>query len=55
MPLPTIFAFGTMAMPVAVLLLLYGVYLPRHYVSLGIGFARPAQASCWSAASPSCG
>jgi GPH family glycoside/pentoside/hexuronide:cation symporter len=40
-PLPTIFAFGSIGMPVAVLLLLYGVYLPRHYVSLGIGPYKP--------------
>jgi Na+/melibiose symporter-like transporter len=30
-----------MGVPVAVLLLLYGVYLPRHYVSLGIGPYKP--------------
>jgi glycoside/pentoside/hexuronide:cation symporter, GPH family len=40
-PLPQVFAFGTMGVPVAVLLLLYGVYLPRHYVSLGIGPYKP--------------
>src|ERR1700684_3120478 len=41
-PLPTIWAFGTMAMPVAGMGLLYGVYLPRHYVGLGIGFVAVA-------------
>jgi len=40
-PLPTIFAFGTMGIPMAALLLIFGVYLPRHYVSLGIGGFRP--------------
>ena len=43
-PLPTIWAFGTMAMPVAVMGVLYGVYLPRHYVGLGIGFVAVAAA-----------
>jgi Na+/melibiose symporter-like transporter len=33
-----------MGMPVAVMLLLYGVYLPRHYVSLGIGDYKPGAA-----------
>jgi glycoside/pentoside/hexuronide:cation symporter, GPH family len=46
-PLPTIFAFGTMGVPVAVLLLLYGVYLPRHYVSLGIGPYKPGAAEAF--------
>ena len=41
-PLPTIWAFGTMAMPVAGMGLLYGVYLPRHYVGLGMGFVAVA-------------
>ncbi|HTX49970.1 MAG TPA: MFS transporter [Caulobacteraceae bacterium] len=43
-PLPTIWAFGTMTMPVAVMGVLYGVYLPRHYVSLGVGFVAVAAA-----------
>jgi Na+/melibiose symporter-like transporter len=34
-------------MPVAVLLLLYGVYLPRHYVSLGIGPYKPGAAEAF--------
>jgi Na+/melibiose symporter-like transporter len=46
-PLPTVFAFGTIGMPVAVLLLLYGVYLPRHYVSLGIGPYKPGAAEAF--------
>jgi len=46
-PLPTVFAFGTMGVPVAVLLLLYGVYLPRHYVSLGIGPYKPGAAQAF--------
>ncbi len=43
-PLPTIFAFGTIGMPVAVLLLIYVVYLPPHYVGLGLGFVAVAAA-----------
>ena len=46
-PLPQVFAFGTMGVPVAVLLLLYGVYLPRHYVSLGIGPYKPGAAQAF--------
>jgi GPH family glycoside/pentoside/hexuronide:cation symporter len=46
-PLPQVFAFGTIGMPVAVLLLLYGVYLPRHYVSLGIGPYKPGAAEAF--------
>ena len=46
-PLPTIFAFGTMGMPVAVMLLLYGVYLPRHVVSLGIDGLKPGAAQAF--------
>ncbi|HVN02353.1 MAG TPA: MFS transporter [Caulobacteraceae bacterium] len=41
-PLPIILAFGTMTMPVAAVGLLYGVYLPRHYVGLGVGFVAVA-------------
>jgi len=43
-PLHTLFAFGTLGMPVAVMLLIYGVYLPRHYVSLGLSFLAVAGA-----------
>jgi GPH family glycoside/pentoside/hexuronide:cation symporter len=46
-PLPQIFAFGTLGMPVAALLLIYGVYLPRHYVSLGIGPYKPGAAQAF--------
>ena len=46
-PLPTVFAFGTMGMPVAVMLLLYGVYLPRHVVSLGINGLAPGAAKAF--------
>lgn len=46
-PLPTVFAFGTLGMPVAALLLIYGVYLPRHYVSLGIGPYKPGAAQAF--------
>ena len=41
-PLPTVLAFGTIAMPVAAMGLIYGVYLPRHYVGLGVGFVAVA-------------
>jgi GPH family glycoside/pentoside/hexuronide:cation symporter len=43
-PLPTVFAFGAIGMPVAVLLLIYVVYLPPHYVGLGLGFVAVATA-----------
>ena len=43
-PLPTVWAFGSMAMPVAAMGLLYGVYLPRHYVGLGVSFVAVALA-----------
>jgi glycoside/pentoside/hexuronide:cation symporter, GPH family len=46
-PLHQVFAFGTLGMPVAALLLLYGVYLPRHYVSLGIGPFKPGAAQAF--------
>ena len=37
-PLPTIFALGSMGLPMAAMLLVFGLYLPRHYVGLGISF-----------------
>lgn len=37
-PLPTIFAFGSVGLPLASILLIYAVYLPRFYVGLGISF-----------------
>jgi Na+/melibiose symporter-like transporter len=37
-PLPTIMAFGTVGMPLAGILLMFVVYLPRFYVGLGISF-----------------
>jgi GPH family glycoside/pentoside/hexuronide:cation symporter len=37
-PIPTILAFGSMGLPLAGTLLIFGVYLPRYYVGLGIGF-----------------
>jgi Na+/melibiose symporter-like transporter len=36
--LPTILAFGTVGMPLAGILLMFVVYLPRFYVGLGISF-----------------
>jgi len=38
-PLPTVFAFGMPGMPIAGLLLILAVYVPRYYVGLGIDFA----------------
>jgi GPH family glycoside/pentoside/hexuronide:cation symporter len=38
-PLRTIFAFGLPGMPIAGLLLILAVYLPRYYVGLGVSFA----------------
>ena len=38
-PLPVIFAFGSVGLPLAALLLTTGLYLPRYYVGLGIPFA----------------
>jgi Na+/melibiose symporter-like transporter len=43
-PLPTVFAFGTLGVPVAGLVFIFGIYLPRHYVSLGVGFLAVAAA-----------
>ncbi|HWA62115.1 MAG TPA: MFS transporter [Caulobacteraceae bacterium] len=37
-PLPTIFAFGSLGVPLAGILLIFGVYLPRYYVGLGVSF-----------------
>ena len=37
-PLPTVFAFGIMGAPVAALTTVAGIYLPRYYVGLGLGF-----------------
>jgi Na+/melibiose symporter-like transporter len=37
-PLPTIFAFGTVGLPLAGIALMYGVYLPRYFVGLGVSF-----------------
>jgi len=36
-PLHNILSFGTLGVPLAATLVIFGVYLPRHYVSLGIG------------------
>ncbi len=38
-PLLTVTAFGTPCIPIAGLLLILGVYVPRYYVGLGISFA----------------
>jgi len=37
-PLPTIFAFGMPGLPIAGLLLILAVYVPRYYVGLGVDF-----------------
>ena len=38
-PLPTVFAFGSVGIPLAGILLMYGVYVPRFYAGLGISLA----------------
>ncbi len=38
-PLPIVFAFGMPGMPIAGLLLILAVYVPRYYVGLGLDFA----------------
>jgi len=38
-PLPTVTAFGMPGIPIAGLLLILAVYVPRYYVGLGISFA----------------
>src|SRR6185312_5310686 len=37
-PLLNVFTYGALGMPVAGFAVVFGVYLPRHYVSLGVGF-----------------
>jgi glycoside/pentoside/hexuronide:cation symporter, GPH family len=37
-PLYNIFSYGALGVPVAAMAVILGVYLPRHYVSLGVGF-----------------
>ncbi|MFI4976138.1 MAG: MFS transporter [Caulobacterales bacterium] len=37
-PLTTIFAFGSIGLPLAGVAVIYGVYLPRYYVGLGLSF-----------------
>ena len=36
-PIHNILTFGTLGVPLAATLVIFGVYLPRHYVSLGVG------------------
>ncbi len=43
-PLPTLAAFALPGMPLAALVLVFGVYLPRFYVGLGAGFLAVATA-----------
>ncbi|MGH6956290.1 MAG: MFS transporter, partial [Caulobacteraceae bacterium] len=40
-PLHNILSFGTLGIPLAAMLLIFGVYLPRHLVSLGIDSFKP--------------
>ena len=40
-PLHNILSFGTLGVPLSALAVIFGVYLPRHFVSLGIGDFRP--------------
>jgi Na+/melibiose symporter-like transporter len=42
--LPTVFAFGSLGVPMAALAVVAGVYLPRYYVSLGLSFLTVAAA-----------
>ena len=37
-PLPTVFAFGMPGMPIAGLLLILAIYVPRYYVGMGVNF-----------------
>ena len=37
-PLYNVFSYGALGVPVAAMAVILGVYLPRHYVSLGVGF-----------------
>jgi glycoside/pentoside/hexuronide:cation symporter, GPH family len=37
-PLYNVFSYGTLGVPLAAMAVILGVYLPRHYVSLGVGF-----------------
>jgi Na+/melibiose symporter-like transporter len=40
-PLHNILSFGSLGLPLSALAVIVGVYLPRHYVSLGIGDFKP--------------
>jgi len=40
-PLRNILSFGALGVPLSAMLVIFGVYLPRHYVSLGIGDFKP--------------
>jgi glycoside/pentoside/hexuronide:cation symporter, GPH family len=40
-PIHNILTFGTLGVPLAAMLVIFGVYLPRHYVSLGLGDFKP--------------
>ncbi|HTX49971.1 MAG TPA: MFS transporter [Caulobacteraceae bacterium] len=40
-PLHNILSFGSLGVPIAAMLVIFGVYLPRHYVSLGLGDFKP--------------
>ena len=40
-PLHNILSFGTLGLPLSAMAVIFGVYLPRHYVSLGIGDFKP--------------
>ena len=37
-PLYNVFTYGALGVPLAGMAVILGVYLPRHYVSLGVGF-----------------
>ena len=46
-PLHNIFTFGTLGLPIAAMAVIFGVYLPRHYVSLGINGLKPGDAKAF--------
>lgn len=43
-PLTNVFSFGALGVPIAAMGIILGVYLPRHYVSLGMTFGAVAVA-----------
>jgi Na+/melibiose symporter-like transporter len=48
-PLSNILSFGTLGVPIAATLVIFGVYLPRHFVSLGVDNFAPGAAKAFIA------